>query len=88
LKPEENFQKRMPVWQSALLTQGCQVKTGSQVVPLKLEPLENGFRCTPSYSGSLLPFDVQVRVGQAVTITWDPELSRYIVESHGIRRAA
>jgi hypothetical protein len=26
-----------------------------------------------------LPFNIQVRVGQTVTITWDRELSRYVV---------
>ena len=36
----------------------------------------------------MLPFDMPVRVGQTVTITWDNTLSRYIIESHGIRRAA
>jgi hypothetical protein len=29
-----------------------------------------------------------VRVGQTVTIRWDKDLSRYIVESRGKRKAA
>jgi hypothetical protein len=78
----------MPVWQSVLLTHGCQLDNGSQVIPLKLEPREDCLFCTPTFSGSMLPFDMRVNVGQMVTISWDSDLSRYIVESHGQRRAA
>jgi hypothetical protein len=69
----------MPVWQSVLIAHGCQLDTGSQFLPLPLEPGGECLRCTPRSSGSILPFNIQVRVGQAVTITWDNELSRYIV---------
>jgi hypothetical protein len=78
----------MPVWQSVLLTHGCQLDNGRQILPLKLEPLGDCLSCTPTFSGSILPFDMPVRVGQTVTISWDSDLSRYIVESRGKRKAA
>jgi hypothetical protein len=80
--------KPMPVWQSALLAHGCRVETGGEMIPLKLEPVGNTLRCTPSFSGAMLPFGVRVLVGQTVTITWDSELSRYIVEALGYQIAA
>ena len=84
----EDIQVPMPVWQSVLLTHGCQLDNGSRVVPLKLESRGDCLRCKPTFSGLMLPFDVPVRVGQTVTITWDSDLSRYIVEARGRRRAA
>ena len=78
----------MPVWQSALLTHGCQVDNGGQIIPLKLEPRGDCLSCTPTVSGSMLPFAMPVQVGQIVMISWDNDLSRYIVESHGERMAA
>jgi hypothetical protein len=39
-------------------------------------------------SGSLLPFNMSVTVGKPVTITWDSELSRYIVAADGHKEAA
>jgi hypothetical protein len=36
----------------------------------------------------MLPFGVKVLVGHTVTITWDRELSRYIVEALGEQVAA
>ncbi len=85
---KRNVQIPMPVWQSVLLTQGCQLDNGGQILPLKLELLGNCLRCTPTFSGRMLPFNVTVRVGQMVTISWDNDLSRYIVESCGERKAA
>ena len=81
-------QNGLPVWQSVLLTHGCHVDNGNQIVPLKLEPLGNSLRCTPAFNGSMLPFDLPVRVGHTVTISWDINLSRYIIESRGQRMAA
>ena len=81
-------QKTMPVWQSVLLTHGCHLDNGIRVVRLKLEPLENCLRCTPIFDGSMLPFNLPVRVGHPVTISWDNKLSRYIIESRGVRKAA
>jgi hypothetical protein len=78
----------MPVWQSVLLTHGCQLDNGSQILPLKLEPRGDCLRCTPTFSGLMLPFGMPVRVGQSVTISWDNDLSRYIIESRGKRKAA
>ena len=69
----------MPVWQSVLVAHGCHLDTGSQTLPLKLEPVGECLHCTPISSGSILPFNIPVRVDQTVTITWDSELSRYIV---------
>ena len=86
--PKKDAQTAMPVWQSALLSQGCHLDDGSRIIPLKLEPLGNCLRCTPAFSGSILPFGMPVSTGQTVTISWDSNLSRYIVESHGVRRAA
>ncbi len=87
-KPKEDVQIPVAVWQSALLTLGCQLDNGSQIILLKLEPLGDCQRCTPTSNGSMLPFDMPVRVGEAVTISWDSFLSRYIVESRGERKAA
>ena len=71
----------MPVWQTALIALGCQLDVGrSQLLPLELHPVENSIVCTPPFSGAMRPFDVPVEVGQIVTITWDSELSRYLVK--------
>ena len=78
----------MPVWQNALLVHGCQLDNGSEVLPLKLEPVGDCVRCTPTSSGSMLPFNVPVCMGQTVTISWDCELSRYVVESMRKKTAA
>jgi len=78
----------MLLWQSALVAHGCQLDNGSQIVPLKLEPAGNCLVCTPTCSGSMLPFNMAVHVGQTVTIRWDSELSRYIVELPGEKTAA
>ena len=78
----------LPVWQSVLLTIGCQLDNGRRILPLKLESRGDCLRCTPTFSGSMLPFDMPVRVGHRVTIRWDNDLSRYIVESLGKRKAA
>ena len=69
----------MPVWQSVLVAHGCQLVTGRQTVPLPLEPIGEYLHCTPRSSGSILPFNIPVQRGQAVTIAWDREVSRYIV---------
>jgi hypothetical protein len=69
----------MPVWQSVLVAHGCQLDAGSQTLPLQLEPCGECLHCTPSSSGSILPFNISVRLGQTVNIAWDSELSRYIV---------
>jgi hypothetical protein len=53
--------------------------TGSKALPLKLEPVGECLHCTPRSSGAISPFNIRVRAGQTVTITWDRELSRYIV---------
>jgi hypothetical protein len=69
----------MPVWQSVLVAHGCQLDTGSQTLRLQLEPVGEYLHCTPTSSGSILPFNIRVHVGQTVTIAWDSKLSRYIV---------
>ena len=58
---------RLPIWQSALLSQGCQVHSAGQFFPLELRPIGDRIVCTPTVSGSLLPFNVAVTVGQPVT---------------------
>jgi hypothetical protein len=73
----------MPVWQSVLVAHGCQLDNGSQILPLLLEPVGECLHCTPTSSGSMLPFNIPVCVGQTVIISWDRKLSRYIVESLG-----
>ena len=78
----------LPIWQTALLAKGCLVKSGSEFFPLELHPAGDRLVCTPSVSGSLLPFNIDVKVGQSVTITWDRELSRYIVNAGGMPEAA
>ena len=70
----------MPAWQSVLVAHGCQLDTGRETVPLSLEPVGECLYCTPRSSGSILPFTIPVRPGQTVTIAWDRELSRYIVQ--------
>jgi hypothetical protein len=77
----------MPVWQSVLVAHGCRLDTGNQTFPIQLEAVGECLHCTPRSSGSILPFNIPVRVGQTVTITWDRELSRYIV-SLGEKSAA
>lgn len=78
----------MPVWQNALLVGGCHLDNGSEVLPLELEPVGDCIRCTPTSSGSMLPFRIPVSVGQTVTISWDSELSRYVIDSMGKKTAA
>ena len=73
----------LPIWQQALLTRGCEVSAGGQFFPLELHPAGDRIVCTPSVSGSLLPFNVSVIIGQPVAITWDSDLSRYIVSAGG-----
>jgi hypothetical protein len=69
----------MPVWQSVLIAHGCQLDTGNHTLPLPLEPGGDCLHCTPTSSGSILPFNIPVRLGQVVSIAWDCDLSRYIV---------
>ena len=83
MRPETTADNPLPIWQSALLTHGCQVSAAGQFFALELHPVGDRIVCTPSVSGSMLPFDVTVTVGQPVTITWDAELSRYIVTAAG-----
>ena len=78
----------LSVWQSALLAHGCQLKSGEQLIPLELQPVGDHVVCTPTASGSMLPFDVRVTVGTPVTIKWDNDLSRYIVHGEGKPKAA
>ena len=73
----------LPVWQNVLAVHGCQLVTGRQILPLPLEPVGDSMHCTPTASGSIMPFDVPVSVGQTVTITWDSEESRYVVTVAG-----
>ena len=58
----------MPVWQSVLLAHGCQLRTEDQTLSLQLEPVGESLHCTPTSSGSMLPFNVPVSVGQTVTV--------------------
>jgi hypothetical protein len=78
----------LPIWQTALLLRGCEIMSADQFFPLELHPVGERIVCTPNVSGSLLPFNRHVTVGQPVTITWDPELSRYIVTVAGEAQAA
>ena len=55
------------------------MKSGDEFFPLQLHPVGDHIVCTPTVSGALMPFEIEVKVGQPVTITWDRELSRYIV---------
>jgi len=50
---------------------------------MELQPVGDRIVCTPTMSGAMLPFDVVVTVGRPVTITWDHDLSRYIVQAEG-----
>ena len=72
-------QLSMPVWQSVLVAHGCQLDTGNQTLPPQLEAGGGYLHCIPRSSGSILPFNIPVRLGQTVNIAWDSELSRYIV---------
>jgi hypothetical protein len=36
----------------------------------------------------MMPFDIPVCMGETVTISWDCELSRYVIESMGTKTAA
>ena len=78
----------LPLWQTALLSQGCKVKSGDEFFPLQLHPVGDRIVCTPTVSGALMPFEIEVKVGQPVTITWDRKLSRYIVSTGGMPEAA
>ena len=78
----------LPVWQSVLLTRGCEVRSGAEFFPMDLRPVGDQILCTPSVSGSLMPFNVTVTVGESVQISWDSELSRYIVAAGGGQMAA
>jgi len=78
----------LPVWQSALLAHGCRLDIGSRTLPQQLEPVGACLCCTPNANGSMLPFNIPVLVGQTVTISWDDELSRYIVDSRNGKIAA
>ena len=73
----------MPVWQSVLVAHGCLLDTGNQTWPLQLEAIGECLHCTPRSSGSIMPFNIPVRVGQSVTIRWDSDLSRYIISLSG-----
>jgi hypothetical protein len=88
MEPPNRARALLPVWQTALLTRGCEAASGGQFFPLELHPVGDRIICTPVMSGSLLPFDVAVLPNQPVTITWDEELSRYIIRTAGHRRAA
>jgi hypothetical protein len=79
---------RLPIWQSALLSQGCQVHAAGEFFPLELRPVGDRIVCTPSVSGSLLPFNVTVTGGRPVMISWDATLSRYVVTADGPPKAA
>jgi len=78
----------IPVWQNALIVRGCELDNGSELLPLELHPVGDCLQCTPTSSGSMLPFHVPVCTGQTVTISWDCELSRYVVDSMGKKTAA
>jgi hypothetical protein len=88
MKPPTRANSALPVWQSALLTQGCQVRSGGRIFFLELLPIGDRIVCTPIVSGWMVPFQLNVTVGQMVTITWDPELSRYLVTTADQRLAA
>ena len=88
MKPPTRANNALYVWQSALLTQGCQVHSGGQIFYLELLPVGDCIVCTPTVSGWMVPFHLSVTVGQLVTITWDQQLSRYLVTTSGRRLAA
>jgi hypothetical protein len=88
MKPPTRANSALPVWQSVLLTQGCQIHSAGHIFFLELLPVGDRIVCTPTLSGWLVPFHVSVTVGQLVTITWDHELSRYLLTTAGQRLAA
>jgi hypothetical protein len=88
MKPPARADRALPVWQTALLTQGCEVHAEGDVFPLELRPVGDSIVCTPAVSGWIAPFQLKVTVGEPVTITWDQELSRYVVTASGRHRAA
>jgi hypothetical protein len=88
MKPPTRANSALPVWQSALLTQGCQVHSGGHIFFLELQPVGDRIVCTPDVSGWMVPFRLSVTAGQPVTIAWDHELSRYLVTTPGQRLAA
>ena len=88
MKTPTRANSALPVWQSVLLTQGCQVHSGGHIFFLELLPVGDRIVCTPSMSGWLVPFNLSVTMGQPITITWDLELARYVVTAAGQRLAA
>lgn len=88
MKPPNTATSRLPIWQTALLTQGCCLFSGGQLFPLELRPIGDRLVCNPVLNGSMEPFNVYVTAGEAVIIQWDDELSRYIVRTSGQRLAA
>lgn len=78
----------LPVWLNVLVVQGCRLDTGSRLLPITLEAVGDSLQCTPAYNGSMLPFQVPVHKGETVTIRWDTQLARYVVESMGRKTAA
>ena len=79
MKPPTQAQHPLPVWQSALLTRGCQIRSGSRLFSLEMQPIGDRIVCTPAVDGSMVPFNLPVTIGEPVTIRWDDELSRYLV---------
>jgi hypothetical protein len=88
MKPPTRANSALPVWQSALLIRGCQVQSGGRILSLALVPVDHRIVCTPTMSGWMVPFHVKVIGGEPVTITWDQELSRYLVTTVGRRLVA
>ncbi len=88
MKPPITADGPFPIWQSAILTHGCEVSSEGRLLPLKLEPIGDRIVCTPTVSGRMLPFQVSVTVGEPITITWDSKLSRYIIWAAGQPLAA
>ena len=78
----------LPVWQSALLTCGCKVWAGANFRTVELLPAGEHIVCTPTISGWMLPFEVPVRMGQELSITWNHRISRYVISFAGERRVA
>ena len=88
MKPATKPASARPIWQNALLARGCQLRSGGDLFPLELRPVGECLVCVPVMGGLMVPFNVEVKVGESVTISWDPELSRYIIITSGSQVAA
>jgi hypothetical protein len=85
---ETSANRALPLRQNAPLTHGPQTQSGGNAMSLELQPLGDDIVCTPTMSSWMVPFHLSAALGEPVTITWDHELSRYLVTTSVQRLAA